>query len=148
MWITSKKSLEGRLKAINESLVDGIYKHHPYKGKYLFIDLSHKHDNMYQIFAYLNYFMLVPSLFLDAIDKPVYKADSFRIAEEYLSPESIEHIRELSLIRKDWARLEGLTKDDNSIPDWIIERLGSNFIYKAKRLVVEVLVKINECNAR
>jgi hypothetical protein len=145
---SSKKSLESRLKTVNTSVREGVFKHHPYQGKYLYVDFSQRKDNMHQMFAYLNYLMLVPSLFLDAIGRPVYKGDSFRLVKDFLSEKSIECLSRASRIRRDWAKIEGLSKRDNSIPEWIIEMLGEDFIYDGKYLLEEVIGKINEYNAK
>ena len=100
------RSLQGRLECMDSAMKDGIYRHHPKGGKYFSIDWSDKSDNMFQLFAYLNYQMLVPSLYFDARGTPVYKGESFFKANRVFSPESLVYLELLSAIRKEWEERE------------------------------------------
>ncbi len=133
------RSLEGRLEYMRLAMLDGIYRHHPYQGKYLLIDLSERTDNMYQLFAYLNYEMLVPSLYFDACGTPVYKGESFAKAKGIFSRESLAYLDFLSSIRKEWEQHEYGRYTGNSVPEWVVDRLGKDYFKRGYEFVAEAI---------
>ena len=133
--IETANSLMLRLSIGEEAIKTRLYKHHGKDGTYLNIDFTNKSDNMYQLFSLISYLMLVPALTFTSINKPCYKADSFKNIDQIFSKESSLFINLLSSIRKDWEKNFKLNK--NSIPDWIINRLGKNFMQNGNELIKE-----------
>jgi hypothetical protein len=130
-------SLKLRLKIGEEAIQTRLYKHHGKNGIFLNIDYKNKSNNMYQLFSLMSYLMLVPSLMYTSINKPCYKANSFKKLDQYFSKQSLLFINLLSSIRKDWEVIYKF--HDNEIPDWIINRLGKNFMEKGNNLIKESL---------
>ena len=128
-------SLLLRLKIGEEAIKTRIYKHHGKDGIFLDIDYKNKSNNMYQLFSLMSYLMLVPALMYTAINKPCYKADSFKMIDQNFSEQSVLFINLLSSIRKDWEK--NFIHNNNEIPDWIINKLGNNFMEKGNDLIKE-----------
>ena len=133
--IETANSLMLRLSIGKEAIKSRLYKHHGKDGTYLNIDFKNKSDNMYQLFSLISYFMLVPALTFTSINKPCYKADSFKKIDQVFSKKSTLFINLLSSIRKDWE--ENFKLNNNSIPDWIINRLGKDFMKDGNELIEE-----------
>ena len=128
-------SLKLRLEIGEKAIQTRIYKHHGKDGIFLNIDYGNRSNNMYQLFSLISYLMLVPSLMYTSINRPCYKADSFKKLDQYFSEESVLFIDLLSSIRKDWEVF--YKYNNNEIPDWIINRLGKNFMEKGNNLIKE-----------
>ena len=133
--IETANSLMLRLSIGKEAIKTRLYKHHGKDGTYLNIDFRNKSDNMYQLFSLISYLMLVPALTFTSINKPCYKEDSFKKIDQIFSKKSMLFINLLSSIRKDWE--ENFKLNNNSIPDWIINRLGKNFMQDGNELIEE-----------
>lgn len=133
--IETANSLMLRLSIGKEAIKSRLYKHHGKDSTYLNIDFKNKSDNMYQLFSLISYFMLVPALTFTSINKPCYKADSFKKIDQVFSKKSTLFINLLSSIRKDWE--ENFKLNNNSIPDWIINRLGKDFMKDGNELIEE-----------
>jgi len=97
---------------------------------------------MYQLFSLISYLMLVPSLMYASINRPCYKAESFEKLDKYFSEQSVLFINLLSSIRKDWEVV--YKHNGNEIPDWIINRLGKNFMEKGNNLIKESVKIYND----
>ena len=98
--IETANSLMLRLSIGKEAIKSRLYKHHGKDSTYLNIDFKNKSDNMYQLFSLISYFMLVPALTFTSINKPCYKADSFKKIDQVFSKKSTLFINLLSSIRK------------------------------------------------
>ena len=133
--IETANSLMLRLSVGEEAIKTRLYKHHGRDGTYLNIDFKNKSDNMYQLFSLISYLMLVPALTFTSINKPCYKADSFKKIDQLFSKKSTLFVNLLSSIRKDWEK--NFRLNNNSIPDWIINRLGKNFMHDGNELIKE-----------
>jgi hypothetical protein len=133
--IETVNSLKLRLKIGEEAIKTRLYKHHGKNGIYLNIDLKNKSDNMYQLFSLMSYLMLVPALTFTSINQSCYKADSFKKIDQTFSKKSVLFVNLLSSIRKDWE--ENLKFNNNNIPNWIINRLGKNFMQDGNELIKE-----------
>ena len=133
--IETANSLMLRLSIGKEAIKTRLYKHHGKDGTYLNIDFRNKSDNMYQLFSLISYLMLVPALTFTSINKPCYKEDSFKKIDQIFSKKSMLFINLLSSIRKDWE--ENFKLNNNSIPDWIINRLGKDFTQDGNELIEE-----------
>ena len=133
--IETANSLMLRLSIGKEAIKTRLYKHHGKDGTYLNIDFRNKSDNMYQLFSLISYLMLVPALTFTSINKPCYKEDSFKKIDQIFSKKSTLFINLLSSIRKDWE--ENFKLNNNSIPDWIINRLGKDFMQDGNELIEE-----------
>jgi len=128
-------SLKLRLKIGEKAILTRLYKHHGKEGIFLNIDYKNKNNNMYQLFSLISYLMLIPSLMYTSINRPCYKADSFKKLDQYFSEQSVRFINLLSSIRRDWETM--YKYQNNEIPDWIIDRLGKNFMERGNDLIKE-----------
>lgn len=139
MPVGAKRNMESRLKVSREALVDNYYRHHPYNGRYLEINFRDRNDNMTQLFAYICYMLLVPCLCLEAMGRPAYKDCSFELVKDILGRESLAFLDILSSIRTDWENIENMDKCDNSIPDWLIDRLGERHMNRSIDLLRDAI---------
>lgn len=141
-----RESLQERLDVALRALDSGKYKHHPYGGRYLDTDLGNGRDSMHQLFAYLCYIMLVPSLCMEAVGSPCYKADSFQNVRPLLSDDSLGHLDRLSYIRDEWEKRENFERHNNDVPAWLLKELGSGYMREGVALLADVLRVIEESN--
>ena len=139
-------NLKARLDVILMAEKTGVYKHHPKKGKYLKARFANSDDSMYQLYCFLGYIMLIPSLYMSSIGKSCYKRDSFILAKHAFSSESWSLIQRASIIRNNWELEEGVKYTGNSIPLWVQGILGDSYIIEAKHLMKEVILNINRYN--
>lgn len=140
----SLRSLRGRERCLLEACKTGIFKHHPKNGVYLHGEFKHAHNNMYQLYCLLGYIMTVPAYFMDAINQPCYKGDSFQLARGHFSDESWSIIDRATQVRSVWEAEEGTGYIGNAIPVWLQDILGKDFMRDSLRLIQEAIKNI-EC---
>lgn len=82
-----------------------------YRGKFIRTaeSLSRRLDSaprdLYDQKVTLSLFMLLPTLFLQVVDGPVYKEESFTLIERYFDTELLSPLRRASQIRREWPKL-------------------------------------------
>jgi hypothetical protein len=138
----NKKKLIERFKYIQDSQNTMIYKHHCKDKKCL--DLSFKKKNrLYQLFAYINYILLIPSLFLAYKKKSCHKSQSFTKIKNYLNESDLKIIEKISRIRANWKYKYSYIKK-NYITDQLIEDLGYNFFKEAYNFEKRIKKLLND----
>jgi hypothetical protein len=132
----------GIVNLFKQSAKTGILKHHARKGVYLEENFKNREDNFYQLKYFISVILLLPSLFIELIDKPIYKKYSFEKIGEYFKES------ELALIKKcEEARLgcENICLKKNEIPGEIIKILGKDYLKRGARLANILLNKYEVC---
>ena len=122
-----KKILEDRLTYTEEAIKSRYYTHHCYKRVPLALD--NVKDCPYQLFAYINYLFLVPSIYKSAKSHSQYKGDTLRNLDEMsLSKPILAFIDKLNRLRDQWIKI-GYRKDILEVPldERIVETLGCEF---------------------
>ena len=135
----SLRSLTDRRDALAEAVATGILRHHPKNGVYLQGGFRNAADAMGQLHALLDYAMLVPAVFLDAIGEPCYKRESFARARPYFSDAAWTIIDRATEIRRTWPAIEGLSYEGNAVPAWLQDILGPDYLQGAWRLLDEAV---------
>lgn len=98
------KTLSDRLVYIEEALETRYYYHHCYKSKPL--ALNNPEDCPYQVFAYINYLFLVPSIFKSSTGNSQYKGYTLRnLGELNLSEPIVRFIDKLNHFRDRWIEI-------------------------------------------
>lgn len=127
----------------SQSFKTGIFKHHARKNIYLEENFKNKKDNFYQLKYFIGCILLLPGLFIELVDKPIYKKNSFKKIKEYFSnKEDLELINKCEKIRRLFKDLEVV---NNTIPDEVVEILGNNYFERAN-IFMKKLVKKYEAH--
>lgn len=122
----------------NQSSKTGVFKHHARKGIYLEENFRNKKDNFYQLKCFIGYILLLPTLFIELVDKPIYKKHSFEKIKKYFNNEKdLKLINECEEIRYLFKDLEVV---DNTIPNEVIKILGNDY-FKRANILMKKLVK-------
>jgi hypothetical protein len=132
-------SLTDRRDALAEAVHTGVLKHHPKKGVCLQGGFRNADDAMAQLHALLDYLMLVPAVFLDAIGEPCYKRESFARARPYFSAQAWSIIDRATQIRRAWPVAEGQRYICNAVPIWLQQMLGPHYFEDGLRLLDEAV---------
>jgi len=135
--------LNSRINVYEDAIKTGVFKHHPKDGKYLKAHFMDSDDSMYQLFCFLGYIMMIPSLYMTGIGESCYKRDSFKLAKCAFSHSSWSLIEKASYIRSEWEKLEGTNYTGNAVPKWLMEILGENYIEESLNLVKEAVYNID-----
>jgi hypothetical protein len=138
----SMRSLTDRRDALTEAVSTGILKHHPRNGVYLQGAFRNADDAMGQLHALLDYVMLVPAVFLDAIGESCYKRESFARARSYFSDAAWDIIDRATEIRRTWPVAEGLSFKGNAVPAWLQDILGPDYLQSAWQLLDEAVGQV------
>jgi hypothetical protein len=136
------KGLKGRAVVLKEALQTGVFKHHPYQGRYLYTNFRNSEDAMYQLFCLLGYIMTVPAYFMDGIEKGCYKGESFNLARPFFSDRAWEVINKASEVRSLWEDREGVEYKLNAVPKWVQDVLGNYYIEESLIIIEEAIEKI------
>lgn len=136
------RSLQGRLKAVEEAMRTGFYPHHPHNGICLAARFENADEAMPQLFAFLGYAMTVPAYFLTAIGRPMPKADSFTAARVHFSNAAWAIIDKATDIRRQWEIHESTNYRGTRIPPWVRSILGPDYIEEFRILLDETLTMI------
>lgn len=122
----------------SQSSKTGTLEHHARKGVYLEKDFKNKKDNFYQLKYFIELTLTHPSLFIELIDKPIYKKNSFeRIKKYFNNKKDLELINKCEKVRYLFKDLEVV---DNIIPDEVIKILGNDY-FKRANILTKKLVK-------
>lgn len=137
-----------KFQDIKETFVNfelsGVFKHHPYKGKYLTKEMINKNEGMYQFKYLIGTPMILPSMYYTAIGNPVYKADSFVPFLQTFPEASI--IKCVSQIRYSWESMEKYPYVPNNIPVWLLNMLPPDYVLQIIQLLDDILKSIKEYN--
>jgi len=143
---TALSSINNRIRYMEDALVDGFYKHHPYKG--IPLDVQNPHKCMYQLFCFMGYIMTLPSYFYDAIDRPCLKSQSFHAIKNDFPLLDFTILEVFSKVRDLWPQYEGFTYVPNLVPDWVLSVLPNEWFQLSleltKLLQTRALKIINE----
>jgi len=132
--------LKNRLKFIVEANKKGIFEHHAYSDEYLLCEYRNAHNGMYQFKYYLEQFLLIPSLYLTAINEGCYKKDSFAKIQPVFPKITIEWINLISELREEWGEAIGENYKPNEIPIWVRNKIPSDY-FKAGAKAAEALLE-------
>ena len=119
-------------RLLYEAVETGALKHHAQNGVYLKDNFENKKDNFYQLKYFMSLVLLLPSLFLELVDKSVYKKHSFDKIKNYFNKEDLEIVNKCEEARRLFSNLK-IKK--NEIPKGVINILGNNYFKRATRLV-------------
>lgn len=122
-----KMILEERLAYIQDAVKSRYYKHHCYNSIPLALD--NIKNCPYQLFAYINYLFLVPSIYKSATCDSQYKGHTLRnLAEMKLSEPIIKFLDKINRFRDQWIEI-GYKEDilEATLDNVLVETLGCNF---------------------
>jgi predicted nucleotidyltransferase len=119
--------LKNNLKFIIEANKKGRFEHHAYSDEYLLSEYRNARNGMYQLKYYLEQFLLLPSLYLTAINKGCYKKDSFAKVRSIFPNVTMEWIDLISELREEWGKAIGENYEPNEIPAWVRNKIPSDY---------------------
>ncbi|MDP3997100.1 MAG: hypothetical protein Q8P73_01235 [bacterium] len=132
----SAEEQSARLYAIKdlfmESAKNGEMKHHARDGKYLQEDFRMAKDNFYQFKYFISLILLMPSLFIALVDKPIDKRKSFEVIKNYFSEGDLELIRAGEEAR---SLAPDFHIKNNEIPLIVQETLGGGYFKRASKIL-------------
>jgi hypothetical protein len=133
-------TLKNKLEFIIEANKKNCFEHHAYSDEYLLSEYRNAHNGMYQLKYYLEQFLLLPSLYLTAINKGCYKKDSFEKVQSIFPNVTIEWIDLISELRKEWGEAIGENYKPNEIPTWVRKNIPFDY-FKAGANAAEALLE-------
>lgn len=125
----------------------GILKHHGFRGEYL-LDNYHNRDNgMYQMKNFLEFVMLLPAYYLEAVGAPCYKRESFEPVRQLVPVTEWDIVDCATRIRARWPDEEIHPYPSNRIPAWLEDELGPDYFHRMYRLVRRLCARFNDVGA-
>ena len=119
-------------------------KHHSFKGEYLLDNFHNCENGMYQMKNFLEFITIIPSYFLGAIGKPIYKKDSFDLVKPLVPLNNWEIVNKATRIRLLWPEKEKHPYTSNRIPNWLKDELGKDYFYRAYKLISSLCDKLDD----
>ena len=141
--------LKERLKLLENAKKIGIYKHHPYKGRYLRFPLKKNRKEMYQLFCHLGYMNTLPAYYFSCTGKSMNKKNSFsRFEKNFKNKKVIRLIKKSEKIRFLWG-MKNYNKINNFyIPEWVISSLGKNYLSECIQVFKSIIKEIEIYNEK
>lgn len=121
---------------------EGELPHHGKNGVYLQNNFERAADNFYQLKYFVSLVLLLPSLFIGLVDKPIYKRESFTKIKEYFSAEELELVTCCEAVR---SLFTGIRVKANAVPEEVKSVLGEKYFERARRLI-NTMIKVYERN--
>ena len=125
----NKKILLDRFRYIKEGKKTLLYRHHCKNNRCLDFKFQNRY-RLYQLFAYMNYLLLIPSLFLGYKKKNCHKSKSFKLIKNFLKENDLKILLKISNIRNVWKYKKSNIKK-NYITNELANKLGKNFYKEA-----------------
>ena len=143
--LEKEKYFYSAAKLFQEADKKGFLFHHPRNGIFLKNDFGNKNDNFYQLKYFISLVLLVPTLFIELVDGPVYKRHSFKKIRDYFDKqEDLELVDKCEKIRYLFRDLKVF---GNAIPDEVIRILGDNYFKRASVLMKKLVKKYELCKS-
>ena len=141
--------LKERLKLLENAKKIGIYKHHPYKGRYLRFPLKKNRKEMYQLFCHLGYMNTLPAYYFSCTGKSMNKKNSFsRFEKNFKNKKVIRLIKKSEKIRFLWG-MKNYNKINNFyIPEWVVSSLGKNYLSECIQVFKSIIKEIEIYNEK
>jgi hypothetical protein len=133
------EALEERRWWLAKAVETGVYEHHAYHGEYLKAEWANADNAMYQLKYLLEGVMNLPAYLAEILGRPVYKGDSFNLVRPVMPRPPGGLLDKASLVRKAWPTFERHPYEGNSVPGWVREYLGPDYLREALALTDEVL---------
>ena len=135
-WLRdSKEESERRFNSIvllcAEAARTGEFKHHGQGGVYLKENGANKQQTFYQFKYFVSVMLLLPSLWLELVEGPIFKKDSFEKIARYFTERELELVRACEQVRSLAPRVR-LTGE--VIPVAMLTKLGPNYFSRAASL--------------
>ena len=126
-----EERFQGIVKLFEQAVVAGELRHHGKDGVFLQDDFRNAAKTFYQFKYFVSVVLLLPSLWLELVEAPVFKKDSFYLIDEHFSEGDLELVRACEAVR----RLSPTVKRRGSeIPREMQAALGVEYFKRAKRL--------------
>lgn len=112
--------------------------HHGRDGIYLHNNFANAEVTMYQFKYFVSLVLLLPSLFIELVEKSIYKKDSFEKITKYFDASQLELVRACEHVR----RLAPTVKfEGNKIPLEFQEALGNSYFERAESFINSMVMK-------
>lgn len=130
--LAARARFDNIMRTINDAVITGELHHHPRNNIYLKNNFELKKNSFYQLKYFISLVLLLPSLFIELVDEPILKKDSFNKISKYLTEEELELVRACERVRKLFKTTEA---KNNNIPQTVIPILKMNYFERAQQLV-------------
>jgi predicted nucleotidyltransferase len=118
----------GWLATFKEAAKAGVLHHHGKNGVYLQNNFVNAAEAFYQFKYFMSAVLLLPSLFIELIDQPIYKKESFTEIRNYFSDSELELLDACQAGRR---LMPTLTLRDNAIPAELQAVIGLQYFERA-----------------
>lgn len=126
----------GLEKLMTQAVKQGELRHHDKDKSFLKNDFAGAEDNFYQFKYFVSVVLLLPSLYIALVDKPIYKRESFERIQDYFSEEELELVRACEKVRRLFTHVQ---PRGNEIPQEVIPVLGNHYFERAQTLLATMI---------
>lgn len=112
-----------------------VLRHHSKDGVFLLNNYANRDNAFYQLKYFISVVLLLPSLFLGLVEKPIAKKESFIRIKEYFSPSELEFLTACENVRLLFMKVR---PRENEIPREVEPILGKNYFEQAAHFAVRL----------
>ena len=119
--------LEDRYQYIKKAREIGFYHHHKYQNVPL--NLNNPENCLYQIYAYINYLLLVPCITYSALQNSMYKGDILLESNKWpINKKALSFFKRINEFRDDWIKNNFKPKKATDyLPDFLLKYINTEF---------------------
>lgn len=129
--IESRERFKKTVRLLQVAGRSGELHHHGRKGVYLKENFKNSEKTFYQFKYFVSIILLLPSLFLEVIEEPILKKDSFSRITRYCSEKELELVRACEAVRA-LAPRERMSQGAISKAMQVV--LGNRYLERSSRL--------------
>ena len=98
------------------------------------------------LFCHIGYIINIPILYFDATNRSIHKKKSFKKFYNEVNDDQIKNlIKKSEKIRHNWQNNKS---QNNTIPKWVVDSIGKNYMREAYFFVKKIINIINKFNKR
>ena len=132
--------LEDRYQYIKNANKIGFYNHHKYQN--LPLNLNKPEKCLYQIYAYINYLLLVPCITYSALGNSMYKGDILLESNKWpINKKTLLFFKKINEFRADWINNNFKPKKaTDCLPDFLLKYINREF-WKSSKMYEKEFIK-------
>lgn len=122
------QKLTGILQDVENCDVEGVMRHHPFKGEHLLANYKNSNNGMYQLKYFLGLFTILPSLVAQLLKEDSYKPVAVGAVKKILDDQSKDWLERITDLRSNWnseANAEYI--QNNRIPPQVYNYIPANY---------------------
>ena len=122
------QKLTGILQDLDNCEVEGVMRHHPFKGEHLLANYKNSNNGMYQLKYYLGLFTILPSLVAQLRKEDSYKPVAIGAIKKMLDDRSKDWLERITDLRLNWdSNANEKYIKNNQIPPQVYNYIPANY---------------------